>query len=150
MVSGVQSGNARPPIRRPNRLRHHRRGLRLVELIVAFAIRLVLSTMAVPLARSKVRVTRERDLRQALKEMHNAIDKYKDYADLGYLGPQKQGTNNWPETLEILVEGGQLPGPDGNMRRFRRLVPVNKFTGKDEWGCRSEHVEHRSAGGRCE
>src|SRR5580700_5573844 len=69
--------------------RRNQRGLTLVELIVAFTIMMILSTMAVPLARSKVRVMRERDLRQALKEMHQAIDKYKDYADLGYLGPQK-------------------------------------------------------------
>ena len=34
----------------------------LVELIVAFTIMLVLATMAVPLARSRVRVEREREL----------------------------------------------------------------------------------------
>src|SRR6202035_3897845 len=114
-------------------LRRNQRGLTLVELIVAFTIMLILSTMAVPLGRSKVRVTRERELRQALKEMHQAIDKYKDYADLGYLGPQKQGTNNWPETLEVLVEGVKLPGPDGKKMRFLRRIPVDPFTGKAEW-----------------
>src|SRR5499426_2260790 len=99
------------------RRRRNQRGLTMVELVVAFTIMLILTTMAVPLARSKVRATRERDLKNALREMHNAIDKYKDYADLGYLGPQKQGTNNWPETLDVLVEGVKLPGPDGKIMR---------------------------------
>ena len=50
-----------------------------MELIVAFTIMLILTTMAVPLARSKVRAERERDLRYDLREMRTAIDKYKDY-----------------------------------------------------------------------
>jgi general secretion pathway protein G len=92
--------------------RRNQKGLTLIELIVAFTVMLILSSMAVPLARSKVRATRERELVLALREMHAAIDKYKDYADLGYLGPQKLGTNNWPETLDVLVEGVKLPGPE--------------------------------------
>ena len=123
----------------------------MVELIVAFTIMLVLTSMAVPLARSKVRSQRERDLKYALREMHAAIDKYKDYADLGYLGPQKQGTNNWPETLDVLVEGVKLPGPDGKIMRFLRRVPIDPFTGKAEWGLRSDQDDPKSTtwGGQC-
>ena len=127
------------------------KGLTLVELIVAFTIMLILTTMAVPLARSKVRIMRERELRQDLVEMRKAIDKYKDYADLGYLGPQKQGTNNWPETLDVLVEGVKLPGPDGKKMHFLRRIPVDPFTGKQEWGLRSDQDDPTSAswGGQC-
>ena len=126
------------------RSRNSQRGLTLVELIVAFTIMLILATMAVPLARAKVRVNRERELRQALLDMRKAIDKYKDMADLGYLGPQKQGTNNWPETLDILVEGVKLPGPDGKKMRFLRRIPVDPFTGKAEWGMRSDQDDPKS------
>ncbi|HMC61878.1 MAG TPA: type II secretion system protein [Candidatus Solibacter sp.] len=131
--------------------RHKQRGLTLVELIVAFSIMLILATMAVPLARAKVRVNRERDLRQALTDVRKAIDKYKDMADLGYLGPQKQGTNNWPETLDVLVDGVKLPGPDGKKMRFLRRIPVDPFTGKSEWGMRSDQDEPNAAswGGQC-
>jgi general secretion pathway protein G len=131
--------------------RHKQRGLTLVELIVAFSIMLILATMAVPLARAKVRVNRERDLRQALTDVRKAIDKYKDMADLGYLGPQKQGTNNWPETLDVLVDGVKLPGPDGKKMRFLRRIPVDPFTGKTEWGMRSDQDEPKAAswGGQC-
>lgn len=133
------------------RRRKNQRGLTLVELIVAFTIMMVLTTMAVPLARSKVRAERERSLRRATTEMRNAIDKYKDYADLGYLGPQKLGTNNWPETLDVLVEGVKLPGPDGKKMRFLRRIPVDPFTGKAEWGMRSDQDDPKSQswGGQC-
>ena len=80
-------------------------GLTLVELIVAFTIMTLLTAMSVPLARSQVRRQKEADLRLALKEIHVAIDKYKDAADRGELGQIKSGTEGYPETLEILVEG---------------------------------------------
>ena len=122
-----------------------------MELIVAFTIMIILATMAVPLAKAKVRVNRERDLRQALSDMRRAIDKYKDMADLGYLGPQKSGTNNWPESLDVLVEGVKLPGPDGKKMRFLRRIPVDPFTGKTEWGMRSDQDDPKSTswGGQC-
>jgi len=131
--------------------RANQRGLTLVELIVAFTIMLILSSMAVPLARSKVRSTRERELTSALREMRGAIDKYKDYADLGYLGPQKLGTNNWPETLDVLVEGVKLPGPEGKKMRFLRRIPMDPFTRKTEWGLRSDQDDPKSQswGGQC-
>jgi general secretion pathway protein G len=131
--------------------RKKQRGLTLVELIVAFTIMLILATMAVPLARARVRVNRERELRQALLDVRKAIDKYKDMADLGYLGPQKLGTNNWPESLEVLVEGVKLPGPDGKKMRFLRRIPVDPFTGKTEWGMRSDQDDPDSTswGGQC-
>jgi general secretion pathway protein G len=126
------------------RTRNGRRGFTLVELIVTFTIMITLAAMSVPLARSKVRVTKERDLIAALREMHAAIDKYKDFADLGYLGPVKQGTNGWPETLDILVEGVKLPGPEGKKMRFLRKVPTDPFTGKAEWGMRSDQDDPTS------
>ena len=131
--------------------RGNQRGLTLIELIVAFTIMLILSSMAVPLARSKVRSTRERELTNALREVRGAIDKYKDYADLGYLGPQKLGTNNWPETLDVLVEGVKLPGPDGKRMRFLRRIPMDPFTRKTEWGLRSDQDDPKSLswGGQC-
>ena len=127
-------------------MRHRgQQGLTLVELIVAFTIMLVLTTMAVPLARSKVRAERERQLRAALDEMHHAIDKYKDYCDLGYLGPPKLGTNCWPESLDQLVEGVKLPGSaEGKRIKFLRKIPRDPFTNKPEWGMRSDQDDPKS------
>src|SRR5215831_9427192 len=88
--------------------RRKQRGLTLVELIVAFTILLILTTMAVPLARSKVRAERRRDLHYALTEMRRAIDKYKDNCDAGFFGPPKLGSDCYPESLDVLVEGVKL------------------------------------------
>lgn len=126
-------------------------GLTLIELIVAYTIMLILSCMAVPLARARVRMERERELRADLVEMRHAIDKYKDYNDQGYLGQIKAGTNGWPETLEILVEGVKLNTADGKKIRFLRRIPRDPFTGTTDWGMRSDQDDPKSQswGGQC-
>lgn len=131
-------------MRRKDQRRKDQRGLTLVELVVAFTIMLILSSMAVPLARSKVRAQRERDLRYDLDDMRHAIDKYKDMCDAAYLGPVKAGTDCFPETLEILVEGVKLPGPDGKKLKLLRRVPVDPFTRSAEWGFRSDQDDPKS------
>ena len=124
--------------------RRKQEGLTLIELIVAFTIMLILTAMAVPLARNKVRVERERDLRYALREVRQAIDKFKDNCDQGYLGPHKIDANCYPDTLEVLVEGVKLPGPQGKKMRFLRHIPRDPFTGKTEWGLRSDQDDPTS------
>jgi general secretion pathway protein G len=120
---------------------NHRRktqaGLTLVELIVAFTIMMILTSMSLPLARYRVRRERERDLRYALREMRTAIDKYKDAADAGQLGPIKLGTDGYPETLEILVEGVKMSGQIDKKIKFLRRIPKDPFTGTTDWGMRS-------------
>jgi len=111
---------------------------------VAFTIMLILTAMSVPLARSKVRAERERELRRALVDMRYAIDKYKDYADAGAFGPLKQGTNGYPESLEQLVEGVKLAGPKEQKQRFLRRIPRDPFTGNADWGLRSDQDDPKS------
>jgi general secretion pathway protein G len=109
----------------------------LVELIVAFSIMLILSVMAIPLAKVRVKTRRELDLKYALRQMRNAIDKYKDSCDLGAFGAIKQGTFCYPESLEILVEGVQVQGPEGKKVKFLRSIPRDPFTNSKDWGLRS-------------
>src|SRR5580698_6695218 len=108
--------------------RKNQRGLTLVELVVAFSIMMILTTMAVPLARSRVRTERE---------IRAAIDKYKDYADAGYLGAQKLDSDNYPDKLETLVEGVKLQGQVDKKIRFLRRIPKDPFTNSADWGMRS-------------
>jgi len=104
---------------------------------VAFTIMLVLSTMAVPLARYKIRREREIALREALHEMRTAIDKYKDDADAGKLGQTKLESYGYPESLDILVEGVKMAGTVDVKKRYLRRIPVDPFTNSKEWGLRS-------------
>jgi general secretion pathway protein G len=127
--------------------RRNQRGLSLVELIVAFTILLILTSMAVPMARSKVRGERERELRWALREMRNAIDKYKDMADTGQLGPQKIGSEGYPDSLDILVEGVKKAGQVDTKVRFLRRIPKDPMTHSTDWGKRSMQDDPKSNGG---
>ncbi len=124
--------------------RRNQRGLTLVELIVAFTIMMLLSAMAVPLARYKVRRDRERELRYALREIRTAIDKYKDYADAQKLGPQKMDTEGYPEDLKALAEGVKLAGAADKKIRFLRRVPRDPMTNSTEWGKRSYQDDPKS------
>lgn len=123
-----------------------RRGLTLIELVVAFTIMLLLTSMAVPLARSKVRRERERELNYALRELRHAIDKYKDAADLNLLGPVKSGSEGYPETLEILVEGVKMAGQVDKKIKFLRRIPKDPFTKSTDWGKRSIQDDPKSTG----
>jgi general secretion pathway protein G len=124
--------------------RKNQRGLTLVELIVAFTIMSLLTTMAVPLARYKVRREKEKELRYALREIHTAIDKYKDMADAGKLGTLKIGTEGYPETLEMLVEGVKAGGEVDKKIRFLRKIPRDPFTKSTDWGKRSNQDDPTS------
>ncbi|MBL8177049.1 MAG: type II secretion system protein [Bryobacterales bacterium] len=117
--------------------RARQRGMSLVELIVAFSILMMLTGMAVPLARYKVRREREKELRYALREIRTAIDKYKDDADAGKLGQIKMGTEGYPETLQSLVDGVKLPGDVDKKKKYLRRIPKDPFTNNTEWGMRS-------------
>jgi general secretion pathway protein G len=124
--------------------RRNQRGLTLVELIVAFTIMALLTGMSVPLARYKVRRDKERELRYALREIHTAIDKYKDAADMNKLGTQKLGSDNYPESLEVLVEGVKLQGEVDKKIRFLRRIPKDPFTNSTDWGKRSTQDDPKS------
>jgi general secretion pathway protein G len=119
----------------PGKTRDSRSGLTLIELIVAMTILSLLATMALPLARYRVQREKERELRWALREMRDAIDKHKDMADSGVLGQIREDTQGYPESLEILVEGIELA--DDSRVRFLRRIPKDPMTGSFEWGLRS-------------
>jgi general secretion pathway protein G len=118
-------------------VRRNQRGLTLIELIVAFTILLILTSMSVPLARSKVRSEKERNLHRALDEMRHAIDKYKDASDQGLLGPPKLDAYGYPDSLDVLVEGVKLAGQVDKKMRFLRRIPKDPMTNSTDWGKRS-------------
>jgi general secretion pathway protein G len=130
--------------------RKNQSGLTLVELIVAFTIMSLLTAMAVPVARYKVRREREKELRYALREVRSAIDRYKDYSDQGLLGPPKVDAEGYPENLEVLVEGVKLSGTVDKKVRFLRRIPKDPLTDSYEWGMRSmqDEPDSKSWGGQ--
>jgi general secretion pathway protein G len=124
--------------------RSGQRGMTLVELIVAFTILALLSTLAVPLARYRVKRDKERDLRYSLREIRSAIDRYKDASDQQKI-QVKVGTDGYPADLDVLVEGVTLVGnATGAKIKFLRRIPIDPMTGKAEWGKRSSQDDPKS------
>lgn len=126
--------------------RKNQRGLTLVELIVAFTIMTLLTTMALPMARFRIRREREKDLRYALREIRTAIDKYKDAADYKLIPPGKLDADNYPENLEQLVEGVRPQGSPDKKMRFLRRIPKDPMTNSFDWGIRSTRDDPKSTG----
>jgi len=124
------------------------RGFTLVELIAAITIILILTTVALPLARVQVRRTQEVELRRALREMRQAIDRYKDFADRGMI-PTKADSFGYPPDLETLVKGVPLKGAATAKYKFLRRIPVDPLTGQTDWGLRAmqDDPDSRSWGG---
>ena len=124
--------------------RRGQRGMTLIELIVACTIMMILTGMAVPLARGRVRREKERNLRLALDEIRHAIDQYKDSADKNSFGPIKVDTNGYPESLQILVDGVKIAGQVDKKVKFLRRIPLDPMTNTRDWGRRSMQDEPKS------
>jgi len=121
-----------------------RSGMTLIELIVACTIMMLLTYMAVPMARNRVRRQKERELHLALDEIRRAIDHYKDEADKNSFGPIKVGTEGYPETLEILVEGVKIANQVDKKVKFLRRIPLDPMTNTRDWGKRSMQDDPKS------
>jgi general secretion pathway protein G len=120
------------------------RGLTLVELIVAFTILALLTTMAVPLTSYKVKRDKERQLRIALDEMTRAIDAYKDASATGKI-EVKIDTDGYPEKLQQLVDGVKLlQDANGKKIKFLRHIPLDPMTNTYDWGLHSMQDDPKS------
>src|SRR5450631_4592945 len=117
----------------PESVMHRKHGFTLVEMIVAITILMILTGMAIPLARVTIKRERERELRHSLWEMRDAIDRYKDAADREEF-QIKVGSEGYPPDLQTLVDGVDV---NGKKLRFLRHIPEDPMTGGTEWGMRS-------------
>ena len=142
-------------------------GMTLLELIIACGILLVLATAAMPVARFTVMRQKEAELRRSLREMRDAIDRYKDASDRNLIRVAA-GTEGYPADLETLVQGVEVvaqsgTGPGARLGqsgiigvpagaspvpsaagddaiqkvRFLRRIPEDPMTGRADWGLRA-------------
>ena len=112
------------------------RGFTIVELAVVAAMIAILTAMVVPVAKYTLKRQDEIELRYQLRLMRDAIDKYKQFSDLGLI-PMQLGSEGYPKDLTTLVEGVTLVGQLDKKQKFLRRVPMDPMTKKAEWGMRS-------------
>ena len=124
-------------------------GFTFVELMASITILMLLTTVALPLARIQIQRTKEVELRRDLREMREAIDHYKDFADRGMI-PVKADTFGYPPDLQTLVDGVELKGSATARYKFLRKIPVDPMTESADWGMRSmqDDPDSRSWGGQ--
>lgn len=125
-------------------------GMTLIELVIASSILVILASAAVPIARYRIRHGKEAELRHALREMRDAIDRYKDLADRNLIRVEV-GTEGYPPDLDTLVKGVQLGGGSADRKiRFLRAIPMDPMTKSRDWGLRAvqDDADSTSWGGR--
>jgi general secretion pathway protein G len=111
-------------------------GFTLIELLITVAIVALLASVALPLAEVTVQRSKEKDLRQTLREVRTAIDAYKRAADEGAI-EKEADASGYPPTLATLVDGVKdKRKTDGTKIYFLRRIPPDPMGG-EEWGLRS-------------
>ncbi|MCC6631796.1 MAG: type II secretion system protein [Gammaproteobacteria bacterium] len=120
-----------------------RSGFTLIEMVVTVAIVGLLATVAMPLAELGVRRHREQELRLALREIRDGIDRYKQATENGHV-LLDEGATGYPPSLLTLVEGVEdARDPEGRRMYFLRRIPADPFSDfeaarpEETWGLRA-------------
>jgi general secretion pathway protein G len=122
-------------------LRNDRRGLTLLEMLIAMVILSILAGAVLPLAEMSVKRTKEMELKRSLRLIRTAIDDY--HSD--FLEAKRQGTIQvtvddigYPKELEDLVKGADWGTLFPYKKKYLRRIPSDPFAQEGEgWGLRS-------------
>jgi general secretion pathway protein G len=119
------------------------RGFTLIEMLVTVTIVALMSTIAFPMLELAERRSNERELREALRQIRNGLDNYKQAVDEGRVVEETKGSG-YPPSLDALVSGvvdAKSPSKDKKIYFLRKIPrdPLNQSleAGAPVWGLRS-------------
>lgn len=132
------------------RMRQKSGGFTIAELITVVAIIAILSAIAMPVARFGIRRQKEIELRDRLRKITDAIDRYHDLMLMGQVNQPQQGgapgavqmvrpaqmqalgSDGYPKDLEELLKGVKMS--DGKtIRLLRDRDLIDPMTGRNDW-----------------
>jgi general secretion pathway protein G len=121
-------------------------GFTMIEMLVVMAILGILAAAVLPLSETQVKAHKERQLREGLWEIRDALDHYKQFYDQGLISAQAPG-NGYPPDLLTLAQGSPQVLPDKTISStakhyFLRRIPRDPFAdpalpAEKTWGLRS-------------
>jgi len=121
--------------------RRSQAGVTLVELVSVTAVILALASLTLPVANTMVKRQKELELRRALREMREAIDRFQADTERfpGIRVNLLDATNEegYPQELKWLYEGVDIGDAAGTKIKYLRRLPRDPLTGTTEWGTRS-------------
>jgi general secretion pathway protein G len=124
----------------PRRAAQRQRAFTLVEMLVVCAMLSILALAVMPMAEIAQQRWKERELRDALREIRAAIDGYKAQHDAAMQGRPSTGSG-YPPSLQDLLAGFAAPGSAAARPLLRRL-PRDPFADDGmpaelSWGLRA-------------
>ena len=119
-----------------------KRGFTIAELITVVAIVGILASVAIPVLTFGVRRQKEIELRERLRKITEAVDRYHELRMLpppnGIKEPPTVGQREWPKDLESLTKPIEL-GSGKVVRLLRERDLIDPMTGKNEWKILSDN-----------
>ncbi len=119
-------------------------GFTLIEMVAALAIFAVLAAVSIAPLKLERQRAKERELRVALAQIREALDRYKRMTEDGLIEKGGPGASGYPPSLQVLEEGVREVSKPGSsriyvLRRVPRdpMYPDAATPASRTWGLRS-------------
>lgn len=106
---------------------HSQRGFTLIEMMVTLALLATLAAAAIPLTQRHTQRQNEQVLRESLRQIRGALDRYAQAVQEGRIDNKIEGSH-YPSSLNLLVEGViDKKSPNKTRLYFLRAIPRDPF-----------------------